>query len=149
MSLSALLVAGATATTNPNPNTLGTVNPYPAPYVNQYTVSSTWAAQSLTNSPALFPVFFTDGRGLIPRPQDITLEFIPSVANATYTVTLWRYNRTAGVWVQPKDNPSFTLTGNVFTSIANPGDDPWFIQLSSISSGNVAVYYDNYLARAQ
>jgi hypothetical protein len=145
MAFSGILVAAGTSTTNPDPNTLGTPNPYPTPYVNVRTVSAAWAAQTITNSGALFPVGALNGQGQVPIP----LMFVPSAVGATYTVTLKKYGKLAATWVQPKDYASFNMTGSDFTEIVDPGENPWFIQLSNISSGTVAIYFDNGLARAQ
>jgi hypothetical protein len=144
MTISGTLIAAGTATTNPAPNGLGT--PAPATFAHGvYTPSAAWLTQSATYSPALFPNDIRDGSGT----KHIELEFVPSVAGATYTATIWQWNRLASTWVQPKDNASFSLTGSASTYLEDPGLDPWFIQLSSISSGTVAIYFDNGLARAQ
>lgn len=141
MSFSGLLVSAGTSTTNPDPNTLTTHTPYPTPYVNRKTVSAAWTSQG---SKALFPRNAIGGQGQVAIP----VQFVTSSAGATYTATMYIYNKLADKWVQPKDNGSFGLTGNVSTFIENPGDDPIFIQLSSISAGTVAIYFDNGLADA-
>ena len=143
MTFSGTLVSSGTATTNPAPNTLTTANPYPTTYVDRMTVSSNWTSQG---KKALFPLKLKDGQGDTP----ISVLFVPSAgAAATYTVNLWRYCRLAGTWVQPKDNASFNLTGSQYTYIDRPGDEPIFLQISSVSSGTVAVYFDDSVARAQ
>lgn len=141
MTISGTLVAAGTATTNPAPNSLGT--PSPATFANgQYTVAAGWTSQA---SKALFPNDIRDGSG----SKHIELEFVPSVAGANYTVTVWQWNRLASTWVQPANNASKTYTGAQSDFLEDPGQDPWFIQLSNISSGTVAIYFDNGLARAQ
>lgn len=141
MSLIGILVASGNATTNPNPNTLTTVSPFPTPFTGPQTVSSVWTAQGKR---ALFPTALLESVLSAPVP----VAFIPSVSSATYTVSLWRFNRVAGVWVPPKDNASLTFTGSRYTEISDPGEDPLFLQLSAISSGTVAIYYDNGFGRA-
>jgi len=142
MAFSGILAAAATATTNPNPNALSVVSPYPTPYVNRFTVSAAWAAQA---GLAMFPTNALNGSGQVPIP----LQFIPSVAGATYTVTLWSFNKLANAWIQPKDNASFTMTGSDFTEISDPGVDPLWLQISNVSSGTVAIYFDNGFARGE
>jgi hypothetical protein len=142
MSFSGTLVSSGTASTNPAPNTLTTSNPYPTTYVDTTTMATAWTTQA---KKALIPLALSDGQGQLPIP----VLFVPSAGSgAVYTVNLWLYSRLAGTWVQPKDNPSFTLTGAAYTYIDRPGDEPLFLQLSSISSGTVTVYYDKAIARA-
>jgi hypothetical protein len=140
MSLIGILVASGNATTNPNPNTLTTVSPFPTPFTAPQAVSPAWIAQG---KKALFPTAMLESVLSAPIP----VSFIPSVSTATYTVTLWRFNRVAGVWIQPRDNASQTITGACYTEISDPGKDPLFLQLSAISSGTVAIYYDNGFGR--
>ena len=145
MSVTGILVAAGTSTTNPEPSTLTTSNPFPSPYVDRTTVSPEWAAQG---KKALFPA--NTLKSVNEPIESLPLHFVPSAgSSASYTVTMWVWNRTASAWVQPKDNASFTLTGNQATSIEEPGGDPIFLQLSNISSGTVAIYFDERLARAQ
>lgn len=143
MSITGVLVSAGTATTNPSPNSLVTVNPFPSPFVNRSTVSTAWTTQA---QPALFPA--NAQKSVNEAAPNVKLSFVTSVTNAAYTVTMWIYNRTANVWIQPKDNASFTLTGNQALPISDPGEDPIFLQLSSISSGTVSIYYDPTYVRA-
>lgn len=142
MTFSGTLVTLGTATTNPAPNTLSTVNPFPTTFVDFQTVSAAWTTQA---KPAMFPLDLRNQDGPIPLP----VLFVPSAgAGTVYTVNVWVYSKLAATWVQPKDNPSFTITGAAFTYIDRPGVEPLFLQLSGISSGTVAIYFDQALARA-
>jgi len=86
----------------------------------------------------------------------VLLNFFPSAGSTTtYTVDVWRYNEsyhranpTAKPWLQPEDSPRVNATGSLSIYLANPDSAPWFIQLSDISSGTVAVWYDNVLMEA-
>lgn len=142
MALSGILVSAGDATSNPDPSTLGTSSPYPTPYVDRKTVSAAWTSQA---KKALFPRNAIAGQGQV----DIPLQFVPSSATATYTVTMWVYNKLASAWVKPKDNATFTLTGAVQTYIEHPDENPIFLQLSAISSGTVSIYFDNGIAEAK
>jgi hypothetical protein len=141
MTISDTLVATGTATTNPAPNGLSPV--IPATFSGgRYTPTSAWTDQA---KPALFPLDLRDGGGDKP----IQLCFIPSDGAAvTYTLTAWQWNRIASTWVVPKDNSTFSLTGADTLYLERPGADPWFIQLSVISSGTINVTFDGSLARA-
>src|ERR1700688_4257496 len=102
MTTSGLLGTALTATTNPNPNTLGTPSPFPIPYVNAHKVSAAWISQA---SKALFP-----RQAMGPGYQvPLQVQFVPSSGTAVYTVTMWQWNQLAQAWVLPKDNSSFTL----------------------------------------
>lgn len=143
MAFSGILVSAGTATTNPAPSTLSPVSPYPTPYINRSTVDAAWTAQA---KPALFPLNSLNGNGQVKIP----VAFVASAGAAvTYTVNIWVYCKLSATWIQPKDNASFAVTGSVFTYIDTPGEQAIFLQLSSISSGTVAIYFDNGLARAQ
>jgi hypothetical protein len=85
----------------------------------------------------------------------ILLNFIPSAGlAATYTATVWAYNDTharralTNPWSTPITSGTFNFTGNQLVELANDGSLLWYVQLSSISSGSVAVYFDNGVAEA-
>lgn len=133
-------MAAGTATTNPAPNGLGT--PSPGTFAGGvYTPSAAWLAQA---KPAIFPIDTRDGGGKEP----IAIAFVTSVANATFTAKMWQWDRTDSVWLPPKDNASFAGIVSCSTFIVDPGKDPIFFQLSSISSGTVAISFDDSLGRA-
>jgi hypothetical protein len=146
MSLSGILIAAGTATTNPDPNGLSPESPYPSTYVDWRTVSDDWETQAATKCKALFH------RGGIDKDKEfvsIPVEFVPSDGAAvTYTVTLWYYNHLAASWAKVKDNNPVSYTGHQSDYIDLPFLAPIFIQLSSISAGEVAIYYDNGIAEA-
>jgi Alpha-L-arabinofuranosidase B, catalytic len=140
MGLSGILGTGLTATTNQNPNSLATASPYPKPYVNYKTVSIAWLSQGVN---CLFPKQARNGAGLIPIPVLI----VPSVANATFTATVWQYDKTSNTWFQNKSNPSVNYTGEAGNLILNLYTNlPTYIQITSLSSGSVSIYFDNGLA---
>lgn len=145
MAITLLLGATFTTTTAPNPNTLTTTNPYatanisypPAPFI-----SAAWTSQ---NQPALFPLGINDGSG----EKQLELEFIPSGGSATtYTIVAWTYSRVSGLWVKPKNGLSTSYTGNSRDFIYTPGLDPWFLQVSALSTGTLTINYDGQIARA-
>jgi hypothetical protein len=142
MTISTALIAAGTAVTNPAPNTLGVVIPGNFGGGFGYKPSQPWTDQG---AKALFPYGIKGIDGETP----IEVSFVPSDPNATYTVTMWKWNRIAQTWVEPKDSASFDLTGAVSTYIENPGQDPIFLELSSISNGTVAIHFDSRYARAE
>lgn len=131
-----------TASTNPSPNTLSTVNPYPSPITSRSTASAAWTTQAkkaLVSNGAL--------QGGFEKP--IELSFKPSGGDAvTYSVTLWRYNTESQQWHRATGTHTFSLTGYSNERILSPSNDPWFIQLASISSGTVSIYYEQDTATA-
>ncbi len=135
-----VLVSAGTATTNPNPNTLTTISPFSSGTFSR-TISAAWKTQAK-------PALFFQGNLSETRNYKVPIAFVPSVSTASYTATMWKFVRKANVWVVPKDYSSFSFTGAVSTYIENPDEDAVFIQLSGISSGNVAVYYDDSLMAA-
>lgn len=150
----ALLGSGLNASSNPIPSSLGTINPYPTPFVNNRTVSSAWGTQSsstpngtTTFAQALFPVGGQDGGGDKP----IKLHFNGSTAASTVAVTLWGFNKTSGTWYLCKDasgTSTYTVTDNDVLTIYEAGLDPLFIQLGAPSAGTYSIYFDNGLATA-
>lgn len=145
MTLSGLLKSAATATTNPDPNSLTTPNPYPTPYVHSRSVSSGWTTQAATNCKALFHRGGSDGNGLRP----LQIAFTPSGGGAvTYTVTPWYFNKLSGKWHKPDDNAAMNLTGYAAIRLENLDQVPVFLQLSSISAGNIDIHFDNGTAEA-
>lgn len=144
MSYSGLLRTAATATTNPDPNSLGTKNPFSSPYVDRYTASSTWKTQASSNATAL--VSRDPNAGINYTAP--TFAFVPSNGSAvTYTATFWTYVALANTWVKLQGQ-SYALTGNANAILQNSaypmqGHAPIFVQLSGISAGTVDIYYDN------
>ena len=144
MAYSGLLRTAATASTNPDPNTLSTKNPFSSPYVDRYTASSAWKLQAATNSTAIVSRDPNAGFNYTAP----TFAFIPSAGSATtYTVTFWTYIPLATTWVKLQGQ-NFSLTGHCNVLLQNnaypmQGHGPVFIQLSSISSGTIDIYYDN------
>lgn len=137
-----LLGSGLTATTNPDPNTLATVSPLINNTVTSFrgNISGDWTAQ---NRPALFPLGVSDQGG----EKRLRLHFVPSAGSATtYTVTVWFFNNRTNTWVKPAEGSTQTFTGEAATWIANPGTNPVFIQLSSISAETITVQYDRGVA---
>lgn len=141
MPIAQLLGSALDATSNPDPNTLTTKNPYPATYVNRRTVSAAWTTQA---KKGLFPTELVNGVGAISIP----VQFVPSLAGATFTATVWQYSKLSNTWFKHQSNPAVNYTGETGNLIANLYDTPLFIQLSSISSGTISIYFDNGLAEA-
>ena len=142
LTLSETLGTGLTASSNPDPTTLGTTNPYPTPFVDSTVVSGSWTSQA---SKALFPI----GADYNQPETAIKFHIIPSAGETTtYTVTLWFFNKVSGTWAKSASNNSINYTGSVVDYIDNPGRDPMFLQLSNISAGTLSVYVDGRLARA-
>ena len=141
------LGTGLTASTNPDPNTLGTVAPLASTVTSwRGNISTDWTTQ---NKPALFPLPLRDqsGERVQGGERPIRLHFVPSAGSGTtYTVTIWFFNPQSQTWSKPYDTPSLNLTGEQVTYINLPGSNPIFIQLSSICSGTVSVYYDRGVA---
>lgn len=141
----ATLVAAGDATTNPIPSSLSPVDPF-GTNDGLYTPQATWTAQAkpalvLKQPEQAFGLYFSQ-----PRCQ---LDFNPSGGAAvTYTVTLWRFNRVTDTWYKPVDSPSIGMTGPQTTYLYNPGEQPWFVQLSGISAGTIQVMYDSDVMRA-
>lgn len=110
-------------------------------------VSRLWQATiaGVPYGKALFPIDARGGEGELP----IKVCFNPSGGAAiTYTVTVWQYISLLKAWVKPYDNPSFNFTGPVTHKIANPGENPIYLQLSSISSGTISAYIDGTVCEA-
>lgn len=144
------LKSNATATTNPDPSTLGTPNPYdgltPTEDEDRFIVASAWTTQSSTNCKALISV---NTRDYSADHADIELAFEPSGGAAvTYTLTVWQWSTLGACWVKPYDNPSLSFTGNQKTTIERPGVAPWFIQVNTISAGSLGIYFSSKSARA-
>lgn len=134
---SSTLGTSLSATTNPDPSTLGTTNPFDA---DGKTIASAWTSQA---KPALFPLGVKDQSGEVP----VRLLFKPSGGSAvTYTVTVWVWSSTASAWAKPYDSGSLSFTGNQSTVVYLPGNNPIFLQLSSISTGTLSIYYDSATA---
>ena|SRR3982751_6685812 len=143
MALNAVLGTGLTIVTNADPNTLTTVAPYAYSGSNKlYTApSAAWTSQ---NRPALFPNAVWNGEG----DKRIYLDFIPSAGSGvTYTVTAWFFNPSSGAWVKPYNSPTMDYTGNVRDYIDKPGVDAIFLQIVSISSGTLSIYFSPENAR--
>lgn len=141
------LGTGLSATTNPDPNTLGVVNPFTNPYTGKNGIIQTWLTQSATNGKALFPKCVVDPSGGGDPP--IRFACVPSAgASTTYTLKIWFYLRTANTWVTPAINPTYSYTGNAVDIIDNPGGNPIYLEIDAISSGTLSIYYDNDLAEA-
>jgi hypothetical protein len=135
--LDGLLGSGLTPLTNPDPNSLSIISPYPISYVNPMTASSAWVSQG---KPALF---------LSPQSGEtwdrlLNLGFVPSGgASVSYTIRLWAFSRALGQWLPFSTNGTQTLVGAAFNALANPGVDPIFVQIVSISSGTLSIAYDS------
>lgn len=143
MPLTGTLGTGLDATSNPDPNTLGTVRPYTVATSRTappWTIESAWTTQA---KPALFPMGVRDGGG--DRP--IKVHFVPSAGSGTtYTATVWFYNAITNTWAKPNNTPSVNYTGSTIDYINNTGEDAIFIQLSSISAGTISIYFDSSVA---
>ena len=142
MALSGILTTAGNATTNPNPNTLVPSSPFPTPYIDRRTPSSSWPGVGKSRALSLRGGRVGKGEGQVGIP----IEFICTSPGATYSVLIWKWNQLAQVWVVPSDYGSITYTGDTSTYIDHPDDDPIYIQLTGISSGNIGIYYDNGLA---
>lgn len=139
MALTQTLGTALDATSNPDPNSLGTKAPYLSPSVST-TPSAAWTAQG---KKALFPLGIKDGGGLVP----LKMHFVPSGGAAvTFSVTVWMYDSVSGTWAKPKNNATVSYTGENIDYIDNPGYDAIFLQLSSISAGTLSIYFDGTTA---
>lgn len=148
----ALLGSSLTATTNPDPNSLSTKDPTAATIaLSNSPASPAWIAQVSTACKAIFPRKLASVYNVNDWPGDnaIRIGFVPSGGAAiTYTATLWYWNETATAWFKAPGTETANFTGSDSWAIDNPGDAPWFIQLSSISAGTISIYYDSDLAAA-
>lgn len=136
-----LLGSGLTATSNPLPTALSTQNPFPVTPLNTHDVSAAWTSQ---NRPGLFP----DSQRDYLFNQPIPLVLIPSAGSAaTFTITLWKWDGTSA-WVKPAVNPSRSYTGPSLDYIENPGLNPWFIQINTVSSGSLTIRFNQAYAAA-
>lgn len=143
MVASGILKAAATATTNPDPNGLTTTDPYDSTtndYSDRYTAAPEWTTQAATYSNAIIHRGCKDGRGQV----SIDLAFSPSGGSAiTYTIKVWFYVDAEDKWVNPASNGSIDCTGYTATKIEAPGYAPVFLEVDSISSGSVDIYFNN------
>lgn len=143
LELTGTLGTGLNATSNPDPNGLGTINPYPTPYTHSDEVSSAWTTQA---KKALFPFGVSSGGG---GQKDLKFHVVPSGGSSiTYTLTIWFYNKVSNTWAKPATGASQSYTGPIVDYIETPGNDPIFLQISSLSSGTLSIYYDASLAEA-
>ena len=143
MAVSSLLGTGLTVLTNPNPNTLSVVPPYPD-YIAvgnpPYCPSSAWTNQG---SYAVFPCLVKTG-----DKNRIVLDFVPSGGvGVSYTIITWFFNPVAQVWVTPANSAIMTYTGPVRDYIDNPGGDAIFLQIDSLSAGSLAIYLSSDTAQ--
>jgi len=141
LDLTGTLGTGLSQTTQPDPNTLTTKNPYPTTFVSPLSVSSAWSSQG---KKALFPLGIENGRGEKP----IKLHFVGSSAGATVTVTMWCYNRLSNTWGKVALNGTMLVTDGEIRYIENPGNDPIFLQLGTPSAGTFSIYFDASTALA-
>jgi len=126
----------ATTVTNPDPNSLGTVDPY-GTYTTRETPQAAWTTQAATNSKALLMRGSMGAQGL---PKKLTLGFDPSGGAAvTMTIKVWQFSDTATAWFLKQ---SWSLTGKEVKVLEDPGFYPLFVEVDAISAGNVDIYYD-------
>ena len=142
MAYSGIYGTGITILTNPNPNTLTTRNPYPTPYLDYRTVSTAWTSQGIK------AFFAKSTNGLPAKNTSLNVHLVPSVSGATFSVTLWVFNKLTGTWAQVKSSPTTNYTGETVDTISNLIDVPYYLQLNSISSGTMSIYFDNGFADA-
>jgi hypothetical protein len=136
-----VLGSGLNATSNPAPASLATLNPFPASPAHTQDVSAAWTAQA---RPGLFP----DPQRDFLYNQPVALAFIPSAgASATYTVTIWKWDGVSS-WLKPASNATRTYTGPCLDYIENPGQNAWFIQINSVSSGTLTIRFNQAVATA-
>jgi hypothetical protein len=129
------LIAAASATTNPAPSTLGTVSPYTSSSDNRLTGQAAWTSQGVQ---ALISKY-----GEIKRNRG-RVDFNPSSPTATFTVTIWAFDRITSTWFTPDagDSPSLACTGPTSTFIDDIGFDAWYLQISDVSTGTIQILYD-------
>lgn len=78
----------------------------------------------------------------IPDDAPLKMVFTPSGGNAvTWSITLWGFNAVNGTWYKFNDTPS-SYTGNNTILLDNPGRDPVYVQLNSLSSGTMRIDYN-------
>lgn len=143
MALAGILATVGDATTNQAPASLSTPNPYPTPYVDIRSISAAWTSQG---TKALFPRDSHNEDGQVP----LLVAYKPSAGAAvTYTVTVWVFDNLANSWFKWKANNPTSYTGLQSDLIYYPQNMPTYFQLSSISSGTIAIYFDNGLADAK
>ena len=137
------LASAASVTMNPNPNSLGTISPFPGTYIDGQSVSAAWTTQT---SKGIFPLPVKEETAQVP----LQLHFIPSAGtSATYAITLWRFDRLSGTWSKVANNATNNYQGDCFDKIAAVGTDPMFLQLTSISGGTLQIDINGDLASAQ
>lgn len=147
MTTFALLGSGLNATTNPDPNTLTTVNPLPTGVtLYQGTPNIAWTSQ--TKKCLILPP-----QGLVDSfSERCWLRFVPSGGSAvTYTITLWRFAlggtiSTTSRWDQAFSGSSNDYTGFIDDYIEGFDGTPLYPQITSLSSGTLSIYYDNSVA---
>jgi hypothetical protein len=136
--LPGVLGAALTPTTNPMPSALATQSPYDGASNHTHATSAGWATQ---NRRGLFPTLA--GGGQMP----IGLSLIPSGgATTTYTLTLWKWD--GSTWVKAAGTSTRSYVGPCLEYIENPGKNPWFIQINSISSGTLTIRFNTVAATA-
>lgn len=142
MALTRTLGSTLDATTNGDPNSLGTKRPYTASQAQTYQdnlarlVSAAWTSQA---KKALFPIGTRDGGGDVP----IKCHLIPSSGAAvTWTVVVWMYNAVSDSWAKPVVGASQNGTGEGIFYIDGAGYDAIWIQISTISAGTATIYFD-------
>lgn len=104
----------------------------------------------------------TYSKALLPRNSfsssketPLLLNFIPSAGSAvTYNVTVWGYNDTharrtlTASWSTFGTTNTYACTGNTLIELEAPQSILRYIQLDTVSSGSVAIYFDNGTAEA-
>lgn len=122
----------ATTTTNPDPNTLTTSNPYDT----DGEISGDWTSQGVK---LIHPNMVRDGSG--DRP--IVLAFNPSSGSATFTIKVWYYVGEFDEWLQYENNtPSQSFTGKSLAYVDNHQQLPFFIEVDALSAGTLAIAVD-------
>jgi hypothetical protein len=128
------------ATTNPDPNTLATLNPYPAEYTAPWNVSEAWTTQE-------YKAIFPKTSGVVGKDA-VRIHNIPSDGAAIeYTLAFWFFDHLAETWAKSENHPDKTYTGEIIDEIKNPGREPVAIQIVSISAGTLTTNVDDDFAQ--
>lgn len=157
--MSGLYASAATTTTNPDPNSLATPNPFGTPYRVNYdiNINPAWIAQG---NKALIP----SGSYEAGRSIQGSIRFKPSSAHATYTIATWVWDTTFHAWflasmlestrLLPNTEDSYyasyppgalhpTVANNFQDTLIWPMIDPIYIEVKALSAGSLAIYFDS------
>ena len=129
------LVGVVDATSNPAPNSLSQKDPFNGVPTPNGQVSPLWTTQAVK-------AFFPKSKRNSDYKQDRDLvEFTvdASDGSATYTINIWYFDRSAGKWFQPKEEPSKSFTGDTQYEFTLKSAVPVYLQFSDASAGTLTL----------